>query len=105
MPANYQKFTVPAGARDVPLQFISGARTPLTDLRFVFSGRTVLTSRIQGTNNGTPDVTFQTPADPFVVTVTFAQNPLATSDSADFVITVTNPAAQDEELQIGALSK
>ncbi len=101
MAAKFQQYSVPAGARGHQLVLQTGERQILRKCRFVAGGRRdVLTQRITG-NTGTPDITFNPPARPFEVTVHFARNAIAETDSADFVIIVDNAGADDIMIEYG----
>ena len=102
--AEFQHFTVPAGAHDYQLQFSSGVRPPINVLILIAGGSPdIKISRVVGTTNGLPDIVFNPPATPFEFTINSVQRPLFNSPSADFVFTVQNDGDQDHVINIGAV--
>ena len=104
MATTHISYEIPPGAGRTLLFEAQGATAPLRNMKFIMGGnrQTLQVQRIVGLTSDDPDIQF-TNAAPYEVTVFFAQNPLPSVSSSQFIITVDNSGTSDQQLQVGAL--
>lgn len=90
MAAVHREYDLQPGRQQ--LQFPTGARPPLDEVRFICGGQQdIHVTKIEGAPNG-PIITFPPDAPLHAVNIAFGQNPVH-SDSADFIIDLHNPGS------------
>ncbi|MGH9853637.1 MAG: hypothetical protein ACREBD_27675 [Blastocatellia bacterium] len=102
MSVTSQVFIVQSG--DSTLQFSTGQTTPppLRELRFVFCGpNDIRIISITGNHDNAPHIIFNPSATPFEATIRSVENPVGSTRSTDFTITVTNNNTAPMGLEVG----